>query len=309
MDKSAKPLHDEDKTPSITSQVKPEILKCKQCAFICHRPTRLESHLRIHSLAADRYPSRAGQPRRRFPVILLKCDKCDFTCNDESILLRHVLRKHSGDKPYKCGFCHYTFKRKSIMLKHQLSHSNKKPYKCKKCSFAAKCEKTLVKHRQLHVGEILGESHCARTKSSLIKEYRQQKKLKKRIMEVMGNGECATEEVANSQRTTEVFHKEPEVVLLDSDESVLECEELTHTAPWQDNDPENNFIGCEKCNLNFVSLSSLKKHQRTHHRKKRKIRRKHCADRESKRCDQRAIQPELVVPHTIDIPTIFKTET
>ncbi|XP_068622691.1 Kruppel-like factor 3 [Battus philenor] len=66
--------------------------------------------------------------------------------------VRAHLRRHSGEKPYKCtwGGCSWRFARSDELARHRRSHSGDKPYRCGECSKRFARSDHLAKHGRVH---------------------------------------------------------------------------------------------------------------------------------------------------------------
>ncbi|XP_026683695.1 zinc finger protein 271-like [Diaphorina citri] len=126
------------------------------------------------------------------------CFTCNYHTQVRTDMARHV-RRHTGDKPYKCAFCHccqvlfkneedilnhcklceltpprldksynyvcftcnYHTQVRTDMARHVRRHTGDKPYKCAFCSYSSKTNKNLVHHIKTHTGEKPFQcSHC-----------------------------------------------------------------------------------------------------------------------------------------------------
>ncbi|CAF4827420.1 unnamed protein product [Pieris macdunnoughi] len=66
--------------------------------------------------------------------------------------VRAHLRRHSGEKPYKCtwGGCSWRFARSDELARHRRSHSGDKPYRCSECGKRFARSDHLAKHGRVH---------------------------------------------------------------------------------------------------------------------------------------------------------------
>ena len=64
----------------------------------------------------------------------------------EDLIEKYVLIQKRG-KTYKCQFCEHTFVQKSIMRRHVLSmHERKQTFKCETCDYCFSGKGALDKH-------------------------------------------------------------------------------------------------------------------------------------------------------------------
>lgn len=77
-----------------------------------------------------------------------QCDKCPYTASVSGYLKRHrrVHEKTVEDNFYKCDMCSYTTHLMSNLRSHSITHLGYKPFKCELCGFLTTHENYLTKH-------------------------------------------------------------------------------------------------------------------------------------------------------------------
>ncbi|KAG8290716.1 nucleic acid-templated transcription, variant 2 [Homalodisca vitripennis] len=81
-----------------------------------------------------------------------KCNICNFATFFHRDLLRHM-RKHTGDRPYKCCYCDKGFTRKDKLTDHKRIHLGDKRFKCQVCEYRTTDSGALKRHLRIHTDE------------------------------------------------------------------------------------------------------------------------------------------------------------
>lgn len=82
-----------------------------------------------------------------------KCDQCLKAYGTKGTLKAHVEMVHEGEKPFKCDICPKSFYRKTDLERHKLLHTGEKPFKCEFCAMDFVTSSNLIKHVRCHTGE------------------------------------------------------------------------------------------------------------------------------------------------------------
>lgn len=111
-------------------------LQCKHCPQVFFSSGRLSYHIKRHHT-----------DRRSYSNLCHLCGKA-YPYPSE---LKHHLRSHRNERPYKCNFCHKTFLKKGDLTYHIRSHTGERPHKCPHCAACFPRPSTLMSHiRQQH---------------------------------------------------------------------------------------------------------------------------------------------------------------
>ncbi|XP_075560315.1 uncharacterized protein LOC142592641 [Dermacentor variabilis] len=78
-----------------------------------------------------------------------QCPHCPHVAHYISVLNVH-LRKHSGEKPFKCSVCCAAFTQVGTYNRHLRMHTGEKPFKCDICPFTTAQSQSLSYHRATH---------------------------------------------------------------------------------------------------------------------------------------------------------------
>lgn len=75
------------------------------------------------------------------------CDVCGYVYQSNTALKKHCYVHIDKDKrPFQCNVCKTRFTEKSVLKVHMRRHTGEKPYKCEKCGYATSTRSQLYKH-------------------------------------------------------------------------------------------------------------------------------------------------------------------
>jgi KRAB domain-containing zinc finger protein len=79
--------------------------------------------------------------------------ECNYSTVRSDSIVRHM-RRHTGDRPYKCELCSYATIQSSALKIHIRRHTGEKPYKCNfdNCGKRFTVLATLLIHERTHTG-------------------------------------------------------------------------------------------------------------------------------------------------------------
>ena len=178
-----------------------------------------------------------------------ECDECEYSSNDKKILRRHVIRKHTGDLPYKCEYsnCNYGDWCPAGLREHMKVHANEKEYECNLCDYRCNLKTGLYKHK--------------RDKHELSDEALQAKSQKYRCSQC-GYTTGTPSKLAVHQAT----HLNP-------DKKPFRCEQCSYTACRKieinrhmiskhglGEKKPRPVLTCEKCDFTAVAKTTIDKH-------------------------------------------------
>lgn len=76
-----------------------------------------------------------------------KCTSCEYSATQHITLQEHIMAKHTFEKPHQCPYCDYASVQRSILKDHiKAKHTHEKNRQCSKCSFASVSYSTLKRH-------------------------------------------------------------------------------------------------------------------------------------------------------------------
>lgn len=152
------------------------------CAETRGGPSCIKAHSSSAELATDgsqgipaREQAAAGGRGRLSKREILHCPFCPYISYYMGPLNVH-LRKHSGEKPFKCSLCNAAFAYSATYKRHMSLHTGEKPFKCDLCPFVTAHSESLAYHRTTHASREalmckICSSACA-NKGSLVAHMR-----------------------------------------------------------------------------------------------------------------------------------------
>ena len=93
-----------------------------------------------------------------------KCSLCEYASVNVGHLRRHFTR-HTGEKVHKCNQCNYASAEASNLRAHLKFHSGEKSHKCSQCDYAS----VWASHLKTHMGQFLQGGKNGRLMSFFLK--------------------------------------------------------------------------------------------------------------------------------------------
>jgi hypothetical protein len=130
-----------------------KLLFCDECTYYIDTQERLDSH---------KYYAHPDE-KNTYPCIY---EYCDYVGQHPSRTKRHVLTKHSMERPLKCQYCEATFKQNENLKNHEAIHRNELIYQCDICEYKTITQSRLTAHKYWHNPNYIYECNLCENKYS-----------------------------------------------------------------------------------------------------------------------------------------------
>lgn len=99
--------------------------------------------LRPHGIRMETFDTKRKRATRDYRF---NCSDCDKVFRQNVHLRKHIMAKHTKQKPHKCTYCRYTTVEKSHLTVHIRTHTGEKPFRCRICNYSTAQNCTLKSH-------------------------------------------------------------------------------------------------------------------------------------------------------------------
>ncbi|XP_067634248.1 zinc finger protein 420 [Eurosta solidaginis] len=122
---------------------------CELCPRTFARQFALERHVRaMHSGDGDLEHDTNSQNKKTYKREI--CPYCGRSFAQASIVIH--IRRHTGEKPYKCDECEKGFPRRQDLVVHKRQHTGERPHVCTICGKSFIRPNKLSRHMRIHTG-------------------------------------------------------------------------------------------------------------------------------------------------------------
>eukprot|EP00058_Branchiostoma_floridae_P025739 XP_002611229.1 hypothetical protein BRAFLDRAFT_71190 [Branchiostoma floridae] len=179
------------------------------------------------------------------------------------------MRKHTGEKPYKCDQCDYSAAQKCNLDKHKATHTGEKPFMCGECGYRTADRSHLTAHMRKHTEmderrsetAIDNQTHadpCSETSSI---ETLDSGRLQNKEGDIPSEENCGVESdlfpaQGRTEQTDRLAWKRTVDRRFECTKGTLDRHKAKHTG-------EKPYI-CGECDYRTAGRSHLSRHMRTH---------------------------------------------
>jgi len=195
-----------------------------------------------------------------------KCSICGYSARDATKLKRHIMRIHTGEKPYKCPLCNYSSSFPSGLKVHSRTHTGEKPFKCSTCTYSCYISEDLKKHNRIHTGEKPFKCKMCNYSCSNLSAL----KVHDRIHTGEKPHTCKICNKSFSMFSHLEIHNRTH-----TGEKPFKCKICTYSCSHPNGIKQHNIIHtgekpytCNICNKSFSQLSNLRRHGKIHTKNK-----------------------------------------
>ncbi|XP_017008125.2 zinc finger protein 501 isoform X1 [Drosophila takahashii] len=140
--------------------------RCMECGKCLQSASGLAVHMRLHSderpftclLCSKAFRTNGAlvaHQRRHQQLLQHQCPHCERGFVESSNLRRHIVARHTDERPHPCTICQRSFSRVYLLQLHLRTHTGERPYACEHCDKRFAQLGVLRSHERIHTGERL----------------------------------------------------------------------------------------------------------------------------------------------------------
>ncbi|XP_016976678.1 zinc finger protein 239 [Drosophila rhopaloa] len=140
--------------------------RCLECGKCLQSASSLVAHMRLHTgerpfscnLCAKSFTTNGAlmaHQRRHQRLLQHQCPHCGRGFVESSNMRRHIVARHTDERPHLCTVCQRTFSRVYLLNLHLRTHTGERPYACGHCDRRFAQLGVLRSHERIHTGERL----------------------------------------------------------------------------------------------------------------------------------------------------------